>query len=92
MRLGIAGLGGWGGTLVDAMAGSTAATFVAAYTRSRSQQDQDIAAKHGLRLVDRYEAMLDDPDVDGIVLASPPPGHAGQIIASAKSSQLEHVA
>ncbi len=60
MKLGIAGLGWWGGTLVDAVEGSPNLKFVAAYTRSRSQQDQDIAAKHHLKLVDSFEAMLAD--------------------------------
>ncbi len=86
MKLGIAGLGWWGGTLVDAVAG-TSLTFTTAYTRSRSQQDQDIAAKHGLTLVDSYEAMLADPNVDGVVLATPPPGHAEQIIAAARAGK-----
>ena len=85
MKLGIAGLGWWGGTLVDAVEGSPNLKFVAAYTRSRSQQDQDIAAKHHLKLVDSYEAMLADPEVEGVVLATPPPGHADQIVAAARA-------
>jgi predicted dehydrogenase len=86
MKLGIAGLGWWGGTLVDAVEG-TSLKFTTAYTRSRSQQDQDIAAKHGLKLVDSYEAMLQDADVEGIVLATPPPGHAAQIVAAAQAGK-----
>ena len=86
MKLGIAGLGWWGGTLVDAVA-ETPLRFTTAYTRSRSQQDQDIAAKHGLKLVDSYEAMLADPEVEGVVLATPPPGHAEQIIAAARAGK-----
>jgi predicted dehydrogenase len=87
MKLGIAGLGWWGGTLVDAVEGSANLKFVAAYTRSRSQQDQDIAAKHHLKLVDSYEAMLADPEVEGVVLATPPPGHADQIVAAARAGK-----
>ena len=87
MKLGIAGLGWWGGTLVDAVEGSPNLKFVAAYTRSRSQQDQDIAAKHHLKLVDSYEAMLADPEVEGVVLATPPPGHADQIVAAARAGK-----
>jgi predicted dehydrogenase len=87
MKLGIAGLGWWGGTLVDAVEGSPNLKFVSAYTRSRSQQDQDIAAKHHLKLADNYEAMLADPEVEGVVLATPPPGHADQIVAAAKAGK-----
>jgi predicted dehydrogenase len=73
--------------LVDAVEGSANLKFVAAYTRSRSQQDQDIAAKHHLKLVDSYEAMLADPEVEGVVLATPPPGHADQIVAAARAGK-----
>ena len=52
----IVGLGWWGGTLVEAVQGtSDKINFVAAHTRSRSEKDQEIAAKHGLQLADSYE-------------------------------------
>lgn len=87
MKLAIAGLGWWGGTLVDAVEGSPNLSFVAAYTRSRSPQDREFAAKHQLKLADSYEAMLKDPEVDGVVLATPPAGHAEQIVAAAKAGK-----
>lgn len=87
MKLGIAGLGWWGGTLVDAVATSETLRFVTAYTRSRSAQDQAIAAAHKLRLVESYAAMLADPEVDGVVLATPPAGHADQIVSAAQSGK-----
>jgi len=87
MKLAIAGLGWWGGTLVDSVEKSEGLSFVAAYTRSRSQQDQDIAAKHNLRLADSYEAMLADPEVDGVVLATPPTAHCEQIVAAAAAGK-----
>ena len=82
MKLGMAGLGWWGGTLVDAVAG-TPPRFTAAYTRSR--QDQAIAAKHDLKPVDSDEAMLADLEIHGVAVTD-------AIIASARSAQLEHVA
>lgn len=87
MKLGIVGLGWWGGTLVDAIATSSHARFITAYTRSRSEQDQKIAATHNLSLAESYEAMLVDPEVDGVVLATPPAGHADQIVAAAKAGK-----
>jgi predicted dehydrogenase len=87
MKLGIAGLGWWGGTLVDAVANSEDLRFVAAYTRSRSEQDQKIAATHQLRLADSYEAMLADPEVEGVVLATPPAVHCQQIVAAAAAGK-----
>ena len=87
MKLGIAGLGWWGGTLVDAVQQSPGLSFVAAYTRSRSEQDQQIAQKHGLRLTESYQAMLDDPEIDGVVLATPPISHCDQILAAAAAGK-----
>ncbi len=87
MKLGIAGLGWWGGTLVDSVEGSEGVRFVAAFTRSRSQQDQDLAAKHHLQLADSFEALLANPDIDGVVLATPPAGHADQIVAAAAAGK-----
>jgi predicted dehydrogenase len=87
MRLGIAGLGWWGGTLVDSLEGCSDVRFVAAFTRSRSQQDQDIATRHGLRLTNSFAEMLADPEVDGVVLATPPTAHCEQIVAAATAGK-----
>jgi predicted dehydrogenase len=83
MNLGIVGLGWWGGTLIDAVQHSADLRFVAACTRSRSGHDQELAARHRLRLVESYEALLADPAIDGVVLATPPATHAAQIKAAA---------
>jgi len=87
MKLAIAGLGWWGGTLLDSAEGSKKIKFVAAYTRSSSQQDQAIATAHQIRLSTSYETLLSDPEVDGVVLATPPSGHCEQIIAAAKAGK-----
>src|SRR5271170_5572357 len=87
MRLGIAGLGWWGGTLVESVQQSLGLQFVAAYTRSRSPRDHEIAASHHLRLVDSYEEMLADSGIDAVVLATPPSGHYAQIIAAAAAGK-----
>jgi predicted dehydrogenase len=87
MKLGIVGLGWWGGTLVDAVQRSEDLSFVAAYTRSRSQRDQEIAASHQLRLFDSYQALLAAPDVDGVVLATPPIAHYSEIVAAAAAGK-----
>lgn len=75
-------MGWWGGTLIDSVQQSDKATFVSGYTRSRSEQDQEIARKHNLTLAASYEAMLADPAVQGVVLATPPPGHCDQMLAA----------
>lgn len=87
IRLGIAGLGWWGGTLIDAVQGSEALKFVAAHTRSYSEEVQQLAASHHLRLHDTYDAMVADPGVDAIVLATPPGAHASQILTAARAGK-----
>ena len=87
LRIAIVGLGWWGGTLIDAVRDSASIRFVAAATRSRSQKDQDLASKHGLRLLGSLEELLKDPEVDGIVLATPPNGHPEQIMQCARAGK-----
>jgi predicted dehydrogenase len=87
LRAAIVGLGWWGGTLVDSVEGSKEIRFIAAATRSKSEQDQKIAAKHGLTLYSGIEELLELPDVDAVVLATPPSGHTGQIVAAARAGK-----
>lgn len=87
LRVAIVGLGWWGGTLIDAVRDSASIRFVAAATRSRSQKDQDLASKHALRLLGSLEELLKDPEVDGIVLATPPNGHPEQIMQCARAGK-----
>ena len=45
-----------------------------------------MAAKHHLKLVDSYEPMLADPEVEGVV-PRPTSGHADQIVAAAQAGK-----
>ena len=87
IKAGIVGLGWWGGTLIDSVQGSDKITFVAAATRSRSEKDKQLAATHGLDLVDGLPALLARDDIDAIVLATPPLLHSEQVIASAMAGK-----
>lgn len=87
MKLGIVGLGWWGSTLVESVQQSEDLRFVAAYTRSRSAKDRAFAGAHELSLADSYEAMLADPAVEGVVLATQPQGHCDQILAAAAAGK-----
>ena len=86
LRAGIVGLGWWGGTLVDAVQGGNAMRFTAAATRRRSEADRAFADGRKLKLYS-YEDMLADPDVDAVVLATPPAGHRVQIEAAADAGK-----
>ena len=87
LRTAIVGLGVWGETLVGAVANSASIRMVAAYTRSRSAHDRELAARHGLRLADSFEDILRDTGIDAVVLATPPSGHRDQIIAAARAGK-----
>lgn len=87
IRAGIVGLGWWGGTLVESVASSNVIRFVAAATRRRTAEDQQIAARHGLDLEPGLEGLLRRADIDAIVLATPPSGHCSQIVAAAAAGK-----
>jgi predicted dehydrogenase len=82
----IVGLGWWGKTLVEAVSGgSDAIRFVAGATRTRSPEVEAFAKEHGLRMAESYEALLADPAINAVVLATPHSMHAQQVIAAAKA-------
>lgn len=83
----IVGLGRWGQTLVSSVQGkSDKIRFTAGITRTPSRAE-DFTAKHGLTLDTDYEAMLTDPSIDAVVLATPHQQHADQIIAAAAAGK-----
>jgi predicted dehydrogenase len=79
----IVGLGRWGQNLVRNTQGSDKIRFVAGVLR-HVEKAQDFASQHGLRLYNDYAKALADPNIDGVVLATPHSLHAAQIIAAAK--------
>lgn len=79
----IVGMGWWGRTLLDSVQGkSSDIRFVAGATRTR-EKAADYAEKAGIALLDSYEAVLADPSIDAVVLATPHLDHAAQIEAAA---------
>jgi predicted dehydrogenase len=86
-RAAIVGLGWWGKTLVESAAGGEAIRFVAGTSRTLSSETQDFAGEHGLRLADSYEALLADPEVDAVVLATPHSLHTPQVVAAARAGK-----
>jgi predicted dehydrogenase len=82
------GLGWWGKTLVESVQGtSDELQFVAATSRTKSDDYLKFAADQGLRYADSYEAILADPNVDAVVLATPHSQHAAQVIAAAQAGK-----
>src|SRR5215467_7499545 len=79
----IVGLGWWGKTLVESGENSKSLRFVAAATRTQSPEVQAFAEQKGLQLAANYQALLADPQIDAVVLATPHSMHAAQVIAAA---------
>ena len=78
----IVGMGRWGQTLVNSVAGSSdVIKFVACNTRTPSKV-VDYAAEKGIKLHSSYEDVLAGDTVDAVVLASPHSVHFDQIMAA----------
>jgi predicted dehydrogenase len=84
----IVGMGRWGQVLVDSVQGRNGAglRFVAGCTGT-PEKARAYAAGKGIRLLDSYAAVLADPAVRAVVLATPHAQHAEQIIAAAKAGK-----
>jgi predicted dehydrogenase len=88
MNAAIVGLGWWGKTLVEAVQDeSDEIRFVAGVTRTVSSEVGAFAQSHALRIIDGYEALLAEPDVDAVVLATPHSVHTPQVIAAAEAGK-----
>jgi predicted dehydrogenase len=91
IRAAIVGLGRWGRSLVASVQGkSEELRFVLAHTRTRAIAE-DFCRDQGVPLVDSYEQLLADPNVDAVVLATPHSLHESQIIAAAAAGKHIHV-
>jgi predicted dehydrogenase len=84
---GIVGLGWWGNRLIEAVQGkSDRIRFVHGVARDPAAK-QEIAGRHGLVLSPTLAAMLGDPAVQAIVLATPHSLHRAEIEAVAAAGK-----
>ena len=84
INAGIVGLGWWGKTLVEAVSGqSDQFQFVAGTTEDESDDTQAFAAQHEFELLTDFDAMVANPNVDAVVLATPNSMHVDQVVAAA---------
>src|SRR5690242_14268520 len=87
LRAAIIGIGTWGRNLVASVQGtSELIRFVAGTTRTPAKAAA-FCREQGLRLLDSYEAVLKDPAVDAVVLATPHSQHCAQIVAAARAGK-----
>ena len=82
IRAGIVGLGRWGRSLVDAVAGkSDDIRFTLAYTRTR-ENAEEFCRQRRIALVGSYDDILRAPDIDAVVLATPHSQHQAQALSA----------
>ena len=87
IKAAIVGLGWWGKTVVESAAGSDAICFVVGASRTVSPELEAFAKANGLKLAPGYEALLADPGIDAVVLATPHSIHSAQVIAAAAAKK-----
>jgi len=88
IKAAIVGMGWWGRTLVEAVqTESDAIRFVAGTTRTVSPAITAFAAAQRLTLAESYDALLADPAIDAVVLATPHSLHAAQVVAAATAGK-----
>jgi predicted dehydrogenase len=84
----IVGLGWWGKTLVESVQGtSDSIRFVALATRTVSPEVQAFAGEQKLQVAESFDAVIADPKVNAVVLATPHSMHAQQVVAAAKAGK-----
>jgi len=70
LRVASLGMGWWSDVLADAINRSGKLTITACYSRSEEKRAA-FAAKYGCRAVPRYEAILDDKDIEAVINTTP---------------------
>jgi predicted dehydrogenase len=87
VRAAIVGMGTWGQNLVSSVqAKSKFIQFVAGATRTPARAEE-FSRRHGIPLAASFEAVLADPSIDAVVLATPHTIHATQIVAAARAGK-----
>jgi predicted dehydrogenase len=87
IKAAVVGLGWWGKTLVESGEHSDVIRFVAGATRTVSPETETFAKEKELQLATSYEALLADPAIDAVVLATPHSMHADQVVAAAAAGK-----
>ena len=84
----IVGLGWWGQTLVESVTNSSQKIrFSTAVSRSASQKAKDFSQLHKMNLVQNFDDVLADPNIDAVVLATPHSLHAQEVIEAAQAGK-----
>ena len=81
IRAAMIGLGWWGRHMVNAVKGSTKLEIVR-LTARRPDRHRDFSVETGISLLDDYQQVLEDPEVDAVILCTPHSQHEDQVHAA----------
>jgi predicted dehydrogenase len=90
LRVAIHGLGRWGNRLVESVRQSEKIRIVKGVSR-QPEKHRDFTERSGIPLVASYSEVLRDPDIDGVVLATPHSQHHQQIVDAARARKHVYV-
>jgi predicted dehydrogenase len=85
-RLGIVGLGWFGGVLAKSARASGVAEVVSCYSRTGETRGS-FAEEHACRAAGDLDELLADPEVDGVIVATPHSTHAEIAVAAADAGK-----
>ena len=86
VRVAAVGVGGWGRVLADA-AGRGTGLAIAACTSRSADSRAAFAKTYGCRALPSFEAVLADPEVEGVLITTPHSLHAEQVVAAAEAGK-----
>ncbi len=86
VRVAAVGVGGWGRALADAAGRGTGLAIVACTSRGADNRAA-FAKTYGCRDLPSYEAVLADPEVEGVLITTPHSLHAEQVVAAARAGK-----
>jgi predicted dehydrogenase len=90
LKVAIHGVGRWGGRLVESVRDSRKISIVKGVSRD-PEKHGDFVKKTGIPLVSDYAAVLRDPGIDGVVLATPHSLHHRHIVEAARAGKHVYV-
>ena len=83
----LVGLGWWGTNILNAVQGRSAKLRFVHGVTQEPDAARDLAHSHGIRVSTELQAVLDDPRVEAVVLATPHSLHAEQVVRVAASGR-----
>lgn len=86
LRAAIYGLGRWGQRLLESVQSSDNIRITTGISRDPAKH-AELAQRCGLRVVSSYARVLNDPQIDAVILATPHSQHAAQIVQAAKAGK-----